>query len=126
MVRLLHTMLRVKNIGETLEFYGKYFDVKEQSKLEKPSGKIIIFAGHGPQGNTTILEFSQKPGPFPSSETFDFVHIAFEVTDIHELFDRFRQDGVEIIKEPRIDLDEEWIGSVRDPNGYKVEAIQYL
>ena len=57
--KYLHTMIRVKNLEESISFYSKIFEMKLLRKSDYPDGKFsLAFMGYGPEEENTVLELT--------------------------------------------------------------------
>jgi lactoylglutathione lyase len=125
-MRLLHTMLRVGNLEESLKFYCDLLGMKLLRQKDYPGGEFTLaFVGYGDESNHTVLELTYNWG----MESYDlgdaYGHIAIGVDDIYGTCDRLKQLGGKIVREPGpMKHGSTVIAFVEDPNGYKVELIQ--
>ncbi len=60
-MRLLHTMLRVKNLEESTKFYTEKFGMQVVRALDDGAGKRIAFVGYGDEKRHTLLELQYAP-----------------------------------------------------------------
>ncbi len=125
-MRFLHTMLRVKDLDESIAFYCDHFGMKLIRKSDYPEGKFTLaFVGYGDEKDHTVLEFTYNYGTADYDLGDAFGHIALGVDDIHATCDGLREAGVNITREPGpMKHGKTVIAFVEDPNGYKVELIQ--
>ena len=125
-MRMLHTMLRVVDLDETIRFYTEMFGMKLLRRKDYPDGKFTLaFVGYGDESEHTVLEFTYNYGQRDYELGDAFGHLAIGVDDIYGLCERLRADGVPITREPGpMKHGTTVIAFVEDPNGYKVELIQ--
>ncbi|NJL21015.1 MAG: lactoylglutathione lyase [Leptolyngbyaceae cyanobacterium SM1_3_5] len=125
-MRLLHTMLRVGNLEESLKFYCDLLGMKLLRQKDYPSGKFTLaFVGYGDEADHTVLELTHNW----ETDRYDlgdaYGHIAIGVDDIYGTCDRIKQQGGNVVREPGpMKHGSTVIAFVQDPNGYKVELIQ--
>jgi lactoylglutathione lyase len=61
--RLLHTMLRVKNLDESLDFYTNKLGMKLLRKNDYPSGEFTLaFVGYGDEEEDAVVELTHNWG----------------------------------------------------------------
>jgi lactoylglutathione lyase len=125
-MRLLHTMLRVKDLDASLAFYTGALGMRLLRKTDYPSGEFTLaFVGYGDESDTAVIELTHNWGKSDYVLGDAFGHIAIGVTDIYATCDKLRADGVKITREPGpMKHGSTVIAFVDDPNGYKVELIQ--
>jgi lactoylglutathione lyase len=100
--RLAHTMIRVRDLEKSLDFYTRILGMQVLRQKEYPGGKFTnTFVGYGPEETHPAIELTYNWG---QEEPYDmgngWGHVALEV--------------------PRV------IAFVEDPDGYKVELLEPL
>lgn len=125
-MRFLHTMLRVKDLDESIRFYTEHFGMKLLRRKDYPEGKFTLaFVGFGDEKDHTVLEFTYNHGQHDYDLGDAFGHIALGVDDIHATCERLRAAGAKITREPGpMKHGTTVIAFLEDPNGYKIELIQ--
>jgi lactoylglutathione lyase len=122
----LHTMLRVRNLEESITFYTTLLGMKEIRRTEVPDGKYTLaFVGYGDETNSTVLELTYNWGVDNYEIGTAFGHLALGVPDIYATCERLRKAGVTISREPGpVKFGTTVIAFIDDPNGYKIELIE--
>lgn len=125
-MRLLHTMLRVGNLEESLKFYCDLLGMKLLRQKDYPGGKFTLaFVGYGDESDQTVLELTHNWDTDHYDLGDAYGHIAIGVDDIYGTCDRIKQQGGNVVREPGpMKHGSTVIAFVQDPNGYKVELIQ--
>lgn len=125
-MRLLHTMLRVKNLDESLKFYCEGLGMQLLRRKEYPAGEFTLaFVGYGPESETAVLELTYNWGKTEYELGTGFGHVAIGVENIYALCDTLRQRGISIVREPGpMKHSTTVIAFLEDPNGYKIELIE--
>ena len=125
-MRLLHTMLRVKDLDASLRFWTDHFGMKLLRRRDYPEGKFTLaFVGYGDESEHTVIELTHNWGKSDYQLGDQFGHVAIGVDDIYATCERLRSAGVTITREPGpMKHGSTVIAFVEDPNGYKVELIQ--
>ncbi|MEG3841087.1 lactoylglutathione lyase [Microcoleus sp. herbarium14] len=125
-MQLLHTMLRVGNLEESLKFYTEVLGMKLLRQKDYPDGKFTLaFVGYGDESDTTVLELTYNWGVEQYNLGDAYGHIAIGVDDIYGTCDEIKARGGKVSREPGpMKHGSTVIAFVEDPDGYKVELIQ--
>lgn len=125
---MLHTMIRVKDLEKSINFYCDYFNMQLIRKKDYPGGKFTLaFVGYGDEENNTVLELTHN---WDSEEDYDlgngFGHIALGVPDIYKTCDVLEKAGLEIPRPPgpMKHGSRSIIAFIKDPDGYMIELIE--
>ena len=120
-VKYLHTMVRVKNIEESKEFYCDLLGLKEIKRKESEEGKFTLVFLAAPNQEDIALELTYNWNTNEIySEGRNFGHLAFEVSDIYEICIRLQKAGVTINRPPR----DGRMAFVRSPDNISIELLQ--
>ena len=125
--RLLHTMLRVKNLDASVNFYTKLLGMKELRRREVPDGKYTLaFVGYGDEASDSVLELTYNWG---KDEGYDlgtgFGHLAVAVPDVAATCAELRKAGAKITREPGpVKFGTTVFAFVEDPDGYMIELVE--
>ena len=125
-MRLLHTMLRVKDLDASLRFYTEQLGMQLLRRHDFPAGRFTLaFVGYGDESDHSVIELTYNWGRHDYALGDAFGHVAIGVDDIHAVCERLRARGVPITREPGpMQHGSTVIAFVEDPNGYKIELIQ--
>lgn len=125
-MRLLHTMLRVGNLEESLKFYCEVLGMKLLRRKDYPGGEFTLaFVGYGDESDHTVLELTYNWGIEQYNLGDAYGHIAIGVDDIYSTCDAIKGRGGKVTREPGpMKHGSTVIAFVEDPDGYKVELIQ--
>ncbi|MEG4168069.1 MULTISPECIES: lactoylglutathione lyase [unclassified Microcoleus] len=125
-MQLLHTMLRVGNLEESLTFYTEVLGMKLLRQKDYPDGKFTLaFVGYGDESDTTVLELTYNWGVTEYNLGDAYGHIAIGVDDIYGTCEEIKARGGKVSREPGpMKHGSTVIAFVQDPDGYKVELIQ--
>jgi lactoylglutathione lyase len=125
--RLLHTMIRVRDLKKSLDFYTRLLGMKLLRQKDYPSGEFTLaFVGYGDEASDAVIELTHNWG---QTEPYDlgtgFGHVAIGVPDIHATCDRLAAEGVNIPRPPGpMKHGGSVIAFIEDPDGYKIELIE--
>jgi lactoylglutathione lyase len=125
--RMLHTMIRVKDLDKSIDFYCNKLGMNLLRKHEFPAGKFTLaFVGYGTEDKTAVLELTYNWGQEDDySHGSGFGHVAIGCKDIYALCNRLKEQGVSIPRPPGEMMNSgTHIAFVEDPDGYKIELIQ--
>ena len=125
-MRILHTMLRVNNLDESLKFYCDILGMKLIRQKDYPNGEFTLaFIGYGEESQETVIELTYNWGVDHYEIGNAYGHIAIGVDDIYKTSDQIKALGGKVTREPGpMKHGSTVIAFVEDPNGYKIELIQ--
>ena len=125
-MRLLHTMLRVNNLQESISFYDKFFGMKVLRQQDFPDGKFsLAFIGYGDEENNTVIELTHNWDTNNYDHGEAYGHIAIEVDDAYEACAKIKELGGNVLRDAGPMMHGKTvIAFIEDPSGYKVELIQ--
>ena len=126
-MRYLHTMIRVNNLSESIEFYTTVLGMKLISKQDYPDGKFTLaFVGYGQSKSDPCIELTYNWDRHSYNLGDGFGHIALSTEDIYKTCEKVRALGGKITREPGpMKHGTTVIAFIEDPNGYKVELIEH-
>ena len=124
-MRILHTMLRVGNLEQSIEFYTTVLGMKLLRQKDYPDGKFTLaFVGYGPESENSVIELTYNWDTDHYDLGSGYGHIALEVDDVYQACDEIRQRGGKIIREAGpMNAGTTIIAFVEDPDGYPIELI---
>lgn len=124
-MRILHTMLRVGDLGRSIKFYTEVLGMKLLRKKDYPDGKFTLaFIGYGDESENTVIELTYNWGTDSYDLGTGYGHIALEVDDVYEAAEEIRKRGGKILREAGpMNAGTTIISFVEDPDGYPVELI---
>jgi lactoylglutathione lyase len=131
-MRFLHTMLRVRNLDDALDFYCNKLGLREVRRRDSEQGRFTLVFLAAP-ADEDLVEQSKRTGrDAPLIElTYNwdaedygearfFGHLAYEVDDIYALCERLMRAGVTINRPPR----DGQMAFVRSPDRHSIELLQ--
>jgi lactoylglutathione lyase len=125
-MRLLHTMLRVKDLQASLDFYCNLLGMKLLRQKDYPGGEFTLaFVGYGDEADHSVLELTHNWGRDDYDLGDAYGHIAIGVDDIYQACADIAEQGGKVVRPPGpMQHGSTVIAFVEDPSGYKVELIQ--
>ena len=124
--QMLHTMLRVRDLDKSIDFYTKFLGMTLLRKREVPEAKYTnVFVGDGPEDTHAVLELTYN---WEQDEDYEigtaYGHIALGVRGIYDICDRLEAAGVNIPRKPGpVKHGTTHIAFIEDPDGYKIEIV---
>ena len=132
-MRYLHTMLRVRNLDDALDFYCNKLGLKEVRRRVDEKGRFTLVFLAASEDEPLVAETKKTKGrEAPAVElTYNwdtedygearyFGHLAYEVDDIYALCEKLMQAGVTINRPPR----DGTMAFVRSPDKHSIELLQ--
>ena len=125
-MRILHSMIRVNNLEESIKFYTEVLGMTLIREKEYPEGKFsLAFLGYGKETEETVIELTYNWDKSEYDHGNAFGHIALEVDDIYKACDEIKKQGTKIIRDPGPMMGSKLLlAFIEDPNGYKIELIE--
>ena len=124
-MKFLHTMIRVNDLDQSIEFYCNVLGMKLIRKKDYPDGQFTLaFVGYGDESDNTVIELTYNWDTHRYDLGNAFGHLALGVDDIYKICDELRGKGAKIVREPGpMKHGGSEIAFIEDPNGYKIELI---
>jgi len=119
-MRYLHTMVRVRDLDESIDFYCRKLGLEELRRHEVEAGRFTLVFLAAPGDESAQLELTYNWDPEEYGEGRNFGHVAYEVEDIYALCQRLADAGVPINRPPR----DGHMAFVRSPDGISIELLQ--
>lgn len=124
-MRLLHTMIRVGNLGRSIDFYTKILGMKLLRQKDYPDGQFTLaFVGYGDEKDHSVIELTYNWDKDAYDLGTGFGHLAIEVDDVYAAAKKIRAQGGNILREPGpMNAGTTIIAFVEDPDGYPIELL---
>ena len=125
--RMAHTMIRVRDLETSLDFYTRILGMKVLRRKDYPDGKFTnTFVGYGPEDSHAAIELTHNWG---REEPYDlgngWGHVALEVPDVYATCEALQEAGAKITRPPGpMKHGTRVIAFVEDPDGYKIELLE--
>ena len=127
--RFLHTMIRVKDLDASIDFYSRHLGMELLRKRDFPDGRFTLaFLGYGDEADNTVIELTHN---WDQGEAYDqgnaFGHLAVAVPDVYATCADLEREGVKIPRPPgpmKFGGGTTAMAFIEDPVGYKIELIQ--
>jgi len=119
-MRYLHTMVRVTDIDQSLDFYCNKFGLVEIRRKDSQAGRFTLVFLAAPGDETAQIELTYNWDPEPYGEGRNFGHLAYEVENIYETCQKLMDQGVVINRPPR----DGRMAFIRSPDNISIELLQ--
>ncbi len=125
-MRFLHTMVRVKDLELSLDFYCQKLGLIESHRMESEAGRFTLVYLYAPddvdakENFSPLLELTYNWDTEDYTGGRNFGHIAFEVDDIYAMCERLIEQEVTINRPPR----DGWMAFIKSPDGISIELLQ--
>lgn len=119
-MKYLHTMVRVSDIDESLDFYCNKLGLTELRRHDSEQGRFTLVFLAAPGDDDAQVELTHNWDPEEYGEGRNFGHLAYQVDDIYALCQKLMDNGVTISRPPR----DGRMAFVRSPDNISVELLQ--
>ena len=123
----LHTMVRVTNLDQSLDWYCGKFGLVEVRRMENAAGRytLVFLAAPGDaerarQTKAPLLELTYNWDTEDYQGGRNFGHLAYQVDDIYETCRKLMEQGVTINRPPR----DGRMAFVKSPDNISIEILQ--
>ena len=126
-MRILHTMLRVGDLGRSIAFYRDVLGMRLLRTADRPEQKYTLaFVGYGDEAAGAVLELTYNYGVDRYDLGGGYGHIAIEVADAAAACAAVKAKGGAVTREAGpVKGGATVIAFVQDPDGYKIELIEH-
>ena len=126
-MRYLHTMVRVKDLEQSLNFYCSVFGLKETRRIENEKGRFTLIYLAAPEDikaaqsvHSPELELTYNWDKEDYTGGRNFGHLAYEVDNIYETCKNLAEKGIVINRPPR----DGHMAFIKSPDGISIELLQ--
>jgi lactoylglutathione lyase len=126
-MKYLHTMVRARDLDETLDFYCDKLGLVQVNRYDSEAGRFALVFLAAPddlerarEGSSPLVEITWNWDPEEYQGGRNFGHLAYRVDNIYEVCQRLMDKGVTINRPPR----DGHMAFVRSPDGISIELLQ--
>ena len=126
-MRYLHTMVRVTNVDQSLDFFCNKLGMKEVRRIDNEKGRfsLIFLAADndeqaGRENRAPLVELTHNWDPETYTGGRNFGHLAYEVDNIYATCEKLMKAGVTINRPPR----DGRMAFIRSPDDISIELLQ--
>ncbi len=119
-MKYLHTMVRVSDLDESVDFYCNKLGLRELRRYDNEGGRftLVFLAAPGDEKAQIELTYNWDPEDYTGGRNFG--HLAYQVDDIYALCEKLMDAGVVINRPPR----DGRMAFVRSPDNISIELLQ--
>lgn len=125
MAKLIHTMIRVRDLDASLKFYREVFDLTPSHRLDFPDFSLVYLRNDEADAE---IELTWNKGREESYTHGDgYGHVAFVVDDVAARHTELIQTGYEPLPVKEFKRGDELLARfffILDPDGYKIEVLE--
>ncbi len=126
-MKYLHTMVRVSDMDESLDFYCNKLGMEEVRRVENEAGRFTLVFLAAPKDKESgiaerapLLELTYNWDPENYGEGRNFGHLAFSVDNIYDTCQALMDAGITINRPPR----DGHMAFIRSPDNISIELLQ--
>ena len=125
-MRFLHTMVRVHNLDQALDFYCHKLGLLESQRYENEVGRFTLVYLYAPSDaeakhkQSPLIELTYNWDDEVYQGGRNFGHLAFEVDNIYQTCQNLIDKGVTINRPPR----DGYMAFIKSPDGISIELLQ--
>ena len=126
-MQYLHTMVRVTDIDQSLDFYCNKLGLVEVSRRDSEKGRYTLVFLAAPDDleqakskRAPMVELTYNWDPEKYSGGRNFGHLAYRVANVYAVCQRLLDGGVTINRPPR----DGYMAFVRSPDNISIELLQ--
>jgi lactoylglutathione lyase len=119
-VKYLHTMVRVSDLDESIDFYCNKLGLEELRRIDVEAGRFTLVFLAAPGDSEAQVELTHNWDDKGYSGGRNFGHLAYNVENIYSTCQRLMDSGVTINRPPR----DGHMAFVRSPDGISIELLQ--
>lgn len=126
-MQYLHTMVRVKDLEQSLNFYCEKLGLVETSRYDSEQGRFTLVFLAAPEDlelakekKAPLVELTYNWDPEDYKGGRNFGHLAYRVDNIYEACKNLQDKGVVINRPPR----DGYMAFIKSPDGISIELLQ--
>lgn len=119
-MRYLHSMIRIRDIEQSLHFYCELLGMREVRRRDSEGGRYTLVFLAAADDDEAFLELTYNWDPEDYGNARNFGHLAFAVDDIYALCEKLQEAGITINRPPR----DGRMAFVKSPDDISIELLQ--
>ncbi len=117
-----HTMMRVEDLDESLDWYQGHLDYEQKDRWEADTFTNVYLGPEGMADEGAMLELTSNHGDSPDELGDAWGHIAVRVDDVYDAYEGLMDEGVSDYRDP--DSCGGSYAFVKDPDGHEIEIVE--
>jgi lactoylglutathione lyase len=118
-MKYLHTMIRVTNLDESVDFFVNKLGFVEQRRHENQQGRYTLVFVAAPESPDAPVELTYNWDPEAYTGGRNFGHLALEVDNIYDYCEKLQKRGITINRPPR----DGRMAFIKTPDGISIELL---
>jgi lactoylglutathione lyase len=120
MIKYLHTMVRITDLEQSINFYCNKMGLKQVNRKDNEKGRytLVFVAPEGQEDCAIELTYNWDPEVYAGGRNFG--HVAYEVDNIYDYCEALVSKGVVINRPPR----DGWMAFIKSPDNISIEILQ--
>jgi lactoylglutathione lyase len=119
-MKFLHSMIRVRDLAKTLEFFVGGLGLSEVRRNEYESGRFTLVFLKAEESDA-LIELTYNWDQEEDYQVGDhFGHLAFSVDNIYDTCTMLQKKGITILRPPR----DGYMAFIKSPDGISIELLQ--
>ena len=119
-MKYLHTMVRISDVDESIDFYCNKLGLVELKRYDSEKDRFTLIFLAAPGDEDAQIELTYNWDPEDYDEGRNFGHLAYRVDDLYALCQKLMDAGVTINRPPR----DGHMAFVRSPDNISIELLQ--
>ena len=119
-MKYLHTMIRVSDLTQSIDFFVNKMGLVEYSRRDVEAGRFTLVFLHAPGDESAMIELTHNWDECGYSEGRNFGHLAYQVDDIYVYCQNLMDQGVVINRPPR----DGRMAFIKTPDNISIELLQ--
>ncbi|MFB6296699.1 MAG: VOC family protein [Halobacteriales archaeon] len=116
-----HTMIRVEDLEESVDWYTEHLDYVEHSRHEADTFTLVFVGPDDVHDDGALLELTYNHDGRSYEMGDAWGHVAVRVEDVHDAYYELMDEGVEDYRRPE---DNPGYAFVKDPDGHEIEIVE--
>lgn len=125
MAKIIHTMIRVRDLEASLKFYREVLDLTPAHTLDFPDFSLVYL--RNPENDAEIELTWNKGRQQPYTHGDGYGHVAVVVEDVSAKYAELAKAGYEPLPVKEFKNGDELLARfffIQDPDGYKIEVLE--
>ena len=121
-MKYLHTMVRINNIDESIDFYCNKLGLKEVRRMNNEKGRytLIFLGAENSDERHSLLELTYNWDSEDYGGGRNFGHLAYSVDNIYKTCEELMKKNITINRPPR----DGHMAFIKSPDGISIEILQ--
>ena len=119
-MKFLHTMIRVSDLDQSLDFFINKLGFVEQRRHVNEKGRYTLVFVAAPESPDAPVDLTNNWDPEIYTGGRNFGHLALGVDNIYDYCARLQKHGITINRPPR----DGRMAFIRTPDGISIELLQ--